>query len=86
MTDAINILPPLIVHDGSSEALNAVKAVLAMCHPSVEVIDLSTAAGRQRIGLINRSLQDGTLNMSVPPLALGDPANMRRALATTDIR
>jgi hypothetical protein len=46
------ILPPLIIHDGSDEALNAVKVTLALC-PSVEVIDLSTAAGRRRIGFTN---------------------------------
>src|SRR5262245_53234291 len=75
------ILPPFIVHDGSREALRMVKVMTRLCHPTTEVIDASSEAGRERVASINRGLKAGILDMRIPPLALGlDEESLRDLL------
>jgi hypothetical protein len=65
-------LPPLLLHDGTPEARHAATISHAIS-PGIEVIDASTAAGRERIRVIELGLRVGTMSMSMPPLFLGDP-------------
>ena len=66
------ILPPLIVHDGSAQALQLVEIITMLAPPSVEVIDTSTLAGRTRVRTINEGLKAGTLDTLTPPFAIGE--------------
>ena len=65
----MTILPPLIVHDGSTEALRLVEVITALT-PHAEVINAMTKAGVARLDKINQGLLDGTLDTNVPPFAI----------------
>ena len=67
---ATEILPPLILHDGSYEATQLVEVMLALV-PWTEVIDASTKQGRKRIRVIDAGLKDGSLDTHGPPIAIG---------------
>jgi hypothetical protein len=64
----MKILGPMIIHDGTPTARHSAAVVKALCPASVEMIDTSTPEGKRRVAEIDRGLQDGTVDLAMPPL------------------